>query len=134
MNIGQLISDLFPDERLPYEWAAQGQLMVKVCSDCGSYLPPHRLICTGCHSAELTPTNASGRGKIHAHTAVRADRHSPELTRIAMIELEEGPRVIGRLIGTEAKPSIGDAVVATFEAVADDLAVPVFTIRSNETS
>lgn len=134
MNISQLLSDLLPDERLPYEWAAQGHLMVKLCSDCGSYLAPHRLVCPDCHSADLTPEIASGRGRIYAHTAVQADRHSPQMTRIAMVELDEGPRVIGRLVGTEDKPSIGDAVVATFEAVGDDLAVPVFTIGSNETS
>lgn len=133
MNISQLLSELFPDERLPYEWAAQGNLMLKVCSDCGSCLPPHRLVCPACHSPDLVPKIASGKGKIYAHTAVQTDRQSPVMTRIAMIELDEGPRVIGRLIGAEDTPSIGEAVVTTFEAVGDDLAVPVFKITSNET-
>jgi uncharacterized OB-fold protein len=107
--------------------------MLKHCAGCGAFLPAHRLVCPVCHSAELAPCQASGQGKIHAGTAVSKSRDSAEMVWMAMVDLDEGPRVIGRLVGSDSRPANGAAVVTEFEPVGDDLAVPVFRLRSDAT-
>ena len=49
---------------------------------------------------------------------------------LAMVELEEGPRVMGNVIGIDiADVYIGLAVEATFVEVADDIGIPQWRRR-----
>jgi hypothetical protein len=85
-----------------WEAAAQGRLLYQRCSACGHRQFYPRAICTACGA---TPewAESSGQGTVHTFTVVRqygAPPFSNELPYVvAMIELEEGVRMMGQVTG-----------------------------------
>ena len=91
-----------PDEtgRPFWEGAAQGELRVQRCTDCGHRQHYPRKICTRCGGDPVWEP-ASGRGQVYTFTVVRQYGMPPfrdELPYVvAMIELEEGVRMMGNI-------------------------------------
>jgi len=117
----------------PYWQAArEGKLVLQQCAACGSkrFLPRH--LCPTCWSDQTQWVEASGRGTIHAVTTVR--RAPSQAFRekvpyvVALVDLEEGPRMLTNIVGPNAEQAhIGQLVDVTFE-VRDNGAVPQFRI------
>lgn len=122
-----------PDSDLsrPY-WnaASNGQLMIQKCGCCSALRHYPRLICDQCYSGETVWVVASGRGKIHSWTVAHHAFHpafKDELPyAIVTVDLEEGPRALGRWLGgnlTVEQPVLGhfnsryDTPVLFFEPV-----------------
>ncbi|MEM8562095.1 MAG: Zn-ribbon domain-containing OB-fold protein [Pseudomonadota bacterium] len=114
----------------PYwEGAKAGKLMLQYCEHCGDYQFYPRIICSNCGGDNPVWREASGRGRIASFTVVRhpvsAAYETPYL--VALIDLEEGPRMMSSLIEVEPDAvSIGDQVVVAFEAWSDEIDMPVF--------
>ena len=92
--------------------------------------------CTKCMSSELDWIEASGRGQVYSATiCYRAPDQSfrPEVPYvIALIDLEEGPRMMSNVTGCAPEEvSIGDAVEVWFEAATDEIAIPKFKLSRN---
>lgn len=84
---------------------AQGKFLIQQCRECGKYVFYPRALCSHCGSAELKWIEPTGRGLVHSAAglpqqagtdAAKSGDHS-----IAMIELEEGPRLLGRVMDVE---------------------------------
>lgn len=92
---------------------ADGELRLQYCASCACYVFPPRYMCPGCGTADLSWRAISGAGTVYSTTVVR---QKPELGgdyNIALIDLAEGPRQMGRVEGvppTEVR--IGMAVRA----------------------
>jgi uncharacterized protein len=106
----------------------RGELRYQECAECGTRQLYPRELCTGC-GAEPRWAVASGRGKVHTFTVVRQNLSPPfsELAPyiIAIVELEEGPRLMGNI--TDCQPSdvhIGMEVEAYGVRVREGLGVP----------
>ena len=106
---------------------ATGMLHIQRCSACGVWRHPPRWYCPSCHSPEYTFEPVSGRGTLYslAINHFTVDRawieEVPYVT--AVVELEEGPRVVGSLRGVPAdQVDIGLPVVVTPEPRGDDFA------------
>lgn len=101
--------------------AAQGVLMMQRCDACGAAQFPPRAVCGHCH-AKGAPRweNATRRGVIASHTTVHRPP-SPAFKAdapytLALVTLEEGPRILVTLRGDAAKaPVIGASVVIRFD-------------------
>ncbi|QEN16395.1 Zn-ribbon domain-containing OB-fold protein [Mycolicibacterium sp. ELW1] len=113
-------------------WAAtlDGKLLLQRCADCGlaGYYP--RYVCANCHHTNLAYIEASGRGSIYSHTVTTrgileyADAGSYVL---AMVELNEGPKMLTNIIGCDpTELSIGQPVEVVFCATGGDGALPRF--------
>ena len=110
----------------PYrEGIKQRELLIQRCDECGrSQLPP-RYRCGTCGSDRLTWTPASGRAKV-ASLAVLHRAPGPEFEdRVpyiyAVVELEEGPRLVTNLVHVApGAVTIGQPVVVVFERVDDE--------------
>ncbi|MGH9027755.1 MAG: Zn-ribbon domain-containing OB-fold protein [Acidimicrobiia bacterium] len=107
----------------PYwEAAARGELLIQRCPACGHRQHYPRAVCTQCGE---TPEweQASGRGTVYTYTVVRQNYAKPfrdELPYVvAMIDLEEGPRVMGNVDGPVDEVHIG-MPVEMFTVVADE--------------
>ncbi|KQP37147.1 Zn-ribbon domain-containing OB-fold protein [Pseudorhodoferax sp. Leaf274] len=92
---------------------AQGQLRYQCCEDCGAPQTLSRLACTACGSQRLAWREASGRGTVLAASVVNrapSDTFRPLVPyTLVLVELAEGPRVVGHALpGT----GIGDRVRA----------------------
>lgn len=90
------------------------------CTACGHVHFPPVAACHRCGAA-VAPCWLSGRGRIHAVTYIAGPGAPPEfgpLARarggyyVAIVELEEGPRITAQLAGFEERPAIGAPVRA----------------------
>jgi len=112
-----------------FEGARQGELLIQRCAQCGVLRHPPRPACASCGSFEWDTVTASGRGTVYSFVVV----HHPQVggfdypLPIAVVELEEGTRLVGDLIGVDpAAVHIGMPVVVEMVAVDDELTIPMF--------
>lgn len=125
---------LRPDVRgfgRPYwDGAKEGKLLLPACPGCAAMSWPPRVQCPDCGSA-MGWAPACGRGVVHTFTVVR-QAADPFLNArvpyvVAMIDLEEGPRVMSNVIGCDVNAvHIGMAVSVTFVDAGEDLSLPMF--------
>jgi uncharacterized protein len=76
-----------------------GRLLGLKCG-CGDVLCPPRAVCARCGNTDLEVVQLSGRGKIASFTTlvVAAEGRDKELPyALALVALEEGPYLIGRI-------------------------------------
>ncbi|RGE23652.1 Zn-ribbon domain-containing OB-fold protein [Leucobacter sp. wl10] len=85
-----------------WDAANDDELLIQRCRDCGHRQHYPRNICTGCWSEQLEWQAASGRGTVWTFTVVEKPGHPAWAGEtpytIALVELEEGPRLMTRLI------------------------------------
>ncbi len=81
-----------------WEAAARGEVLFQECPACGNRQHYPRLLCTKCGDVPEWRTS-SGKGTVHTYTIVRQNHASPFKESlpyvVAMIELEEGPKLMG---------------------------------------
>lgn len=103
-----------------WEGCAAGELRLQRCTACGSAQFPPRALCAQCHGAVPGWEKSSARGRIVSHTRVHRPP-SPAFKAdlpyvVALVALEEGPRIMVNLRGAVAEaPRIGDAVRIGFD-------------------
>jgi len=115
-------------DRAFFEAAARGELLYQRCPACGHGQFYPRLLCTAC-GADTAWVKASGRGVVHTFTIVRQNGQAPfkdELPyAVAMVELDEGVRMMGNVTGCPVESvRVGMAVEAYAVECGDGLAVP----------
>lgn len=124
----------FPDaESAPYwEAAAEGRLVFRRCGACGQAFLYPRAACPRCWSSDVAWADASGRGSVYSFTVVHRNDLPPFRDRlpyvVAVVELEEGPRLTTNLEGlTDANEvRCGMAVRVAFREESHDDGAPVF--------
>lgn len=119
-------------DSIPY-WSAarEERLVIRQCKECGEkhFMPRH--LCPHCWSDQLEWIDASGAGTVHSFTVIRraSDPAFADLVPyvLALIELEEGPRMMSNIVGPDAlNVKIGDRVTVTFEDRGDGAKLPQF--------
>lgn len=78
---------------------ARGELRLQRCDDCGSAIFYPRLLCPRCGSLDLSWFAPSGRGRVHSTSTTRPWKGSAEAYDLSLIELEEGVRMLSRVVG-----------------------------------
>lgn len=121
-----------PDDitRPYWEAAARGELLIQECPACGHRQFYPRALCTSCAATPEWRTS-SGRGTVYTFTVIRQNYSEPFRSMmpyiVAMVELEEGPRLMSNI--TDCSPeevSIGMPVEVWFEPLEEGLAIPLF--------
>ena len=106
------------------------------CSACDRFIYYPRAVCPGCLSEDLAWSPVSGRGVVHAFTIPH--RHpNPAFGSevpyvVALIELEEGVRMMSNLIDVDPTPEavrIGLPVEIVYDDVTDEITLPTFRPR-----
>lgn len=133
MNPIKLPAPIANADSQPY-WAAarERRLVIRKCKACGElhFMPRH--LCPVCWSDQLEWVDAKGTGSVHSFTVIRraSDPAFAPLVpyAVALIDLDEGPRMMANIVGTDALAvKIGDRVQVTFEDRGDGAMVPQFT-------
>ncbi len=94
-----------PDSAFFWEGLNQRRLLIRQCAQCRHLHHPPGPMCPLCHSQEWSALQACGRGTIHSFVIV----HQPQLPGftyplpVALIDLEEGVRVVSNLSGIGAE-------------------------------
>lgn len=106
----------------------EGVFTVQRCGGCTELRHPPVPMCPQCHSLEWSPTEMSGRGTVFSYVVM----HHPIVPPfepgylVAVVELEEGPRVVMNLEGIKSdEVKIGMPVFVKAERMDDDLVLPV---------
>lgn len=110
--------------------AKRGELVLQACDDCGHVYFPPRPFCPACASRQVSEIVASGRATLHSYVI----NHRPHPAfdgpySIAVVELEEGPRMMTNIVGTPQTPeslTLDMPLMVTFENISDDIALPLF--------
>lgn len=83
------------------------------CNACGANDPGPRDLCPVCHSADLAPREVGGAGRLVAATLIRrppAKFKADGAYGIAIVELDAGVRVVGRVDSAPGRWHPGDRV------------------------
>jgi uncharacterized OB-fold protein len=95
----------------------QNKLLGLRCKNCGAITIPPKMVCRHCASPDLEIIELKGNGKIKTFTTVfvAAEGREEEVPyTIVMVELDEGPWIMGNLEGIDPKEAsmelIGKAV------------------------
>jgi uncharacterized OB-fold protein len=119
-----------PETQPFWDGTRAGELRLQRCDACDhAYFPP-RPFCPRCASREVRWFKASGRATLHSY--VIHHRPVPGFTppySIAVVELEEGPRMMTNIVECPQTP---DALVldmpleVLFTPVSADISLPLF--------
>jgi uncharacterized protein len=128
-----LPSPITPEAQPYWDGLKENKLMLPKCDDCGKPFFYPRVLCPNCHSRNISWMQASGRGKLYsfqiAHRSLNRAFKVELPCVMAMIELEEGPRVMSNLINIEPDPNVVKCdmpVEVVFEKQNDDITLALF--------
>lgn len=124
-----------PDPVTQPFWDSLKQHAMKIqrCNDTGKYFFYPRGLSPFTLSDNISWEPVSGRGTLHAFTIVYNQRQpgfADEVPYVvAMVELEEGPRMMTNLVDVQADPEhvkIGMPVEIVYDDVTDEITLPKF--------
>lgn len=100
---------------------AQGKFLIQHCDACQKAIFYPRMICPHCGASSLSWISPSGRGTVYATTVVRRKPDAGGDYNVALIDLEEGARMMSRVEGLAATDvHIGMAVQAQVRRLQDE--------------
>jgi len=96
-----------PETQPYWDGARAGELRIQCCTACGDHYFYPRPLCPRCGSEAVEWVTASGRATLHSY--VINHRPAPGFENeapyaIAIVQLEEGPRMMTNLVGVQATP------------------------------
>jgi len=113
-----------------WEGTAIGELRIQKCNACGELRHPPGPMCPTCHAADRGYVVASGKGTVFSFLV----HHAPQLPgkelpiTLALIELEEGLRMVGEVQGGRDQIAIGSPVQVAFETIDDELTLAQWAV------
>jgi len=102
-----------------WDAARRHQLSLQRCAACGKFIYYPRERCPHCFSDKLGWESVSGRGKVYSYTVVRraSSRAFAEPYVLAMVELDEGPRMTTNIVAAPERVKVGMPVAVHFDDV-----------------
>lgn len=110
----------------------EGVLMLGRCDSCSRIHYYPRPMCPHCWSEAVTLVPAGGRGMLYTWSTVFVNDLPPFNAKLpyiaAQVDLDEGVWITTIITGAEPKDlSIGMPVEIGFEAISEDVTIPVFS-------
>lgn len=117
-----------PSENLAITWRRlpeRYRLSGSACENCKTAYFPTRKLCPKCRrKGRVSTKQFSGKGTVYSFTEVASGPVGFELESpyvLAIIELEEGPRLTAQIVGVGEKDvKIGDPVEMVFRKIQED--------------
>jgi uncharacterized OB-fold protein len=119
-----------PETRHFWEGTRAGELRLQKCAACTHVYFPPRPFCPQCASDQVGVIRASGRATLYSY--VIHMRPAPGFVppySIAVVELEEGPRMMTNIVDTEQTPEalqLDMALEVVFQQASDEICLPLF--------
>jgi uncharacterized OB-fold protein len=122
-----------PDgDTAPYwEAARAARLLIQRCDSCQRHIFYPRSVCPHCMSDQIQWVDAAGTGTVYSYTVVH---RSPEAFKpdvpyvVALIDLDEGVRMMSNIVGGAGPLAIGARVEVFFDAVTTEITLPKFRL------
>lgn len=122
------------DLTAPYWHAAnEGVLSMQHCRHCGQWQFFPRAFCTHCTSEDVIWQKTAGLGKIYTFTINRKAANAFMKARlpyaVAIVQLDEGPRMMANIVNSDlSKVAIDARVQVCFERMNEDISLPQFEL------
>jgi hypothetical protein len=119
-----------PDNAARHYWqrAAEGQLVLQRCTDCGVFQFYPRALCAAC-AGETEWVDASGRGSLHTYTIIRQNRSEAFAGlvpyAVGIVDLAEGVRMMSNIVECDVDHLyVGMELEVLLLRAADDVGLP----------
>lgn len=115
-----------------WEGTSLGELRIQKCNACGELRHPPGPMCPTCHAHDRGYVVANGTGRVFSFLV----HHAPQLPgkelpiTLALIELDEGLRMIGEVQGGRDEIAIGAPVQVVFEKIDDELTLAQWEVTA----
>src|SRR4029078_11638061 len=118
-----------------WDGCREGRFLVRHCNTCGEDHFYPRPFCPKCWSDDVEWKAATGRGPLHTYSIAHQNAVPPFNERVpyvaAVVELEEGPRVMTNIEGTPFDElRVGMPVTGGFKALHADSTRAIFRAAS----
>lgn len=119
-----------PETQHFWDGAGENELRLQRCDACAHVYFPPRPFCPTCGCRDVTVFKASGRASLHSY--VINHRAAPGFEApysIAVVQLEEGPRMMTNVVGCPQTPEalrLDMELEVVFEPLDDKIALPLF--------
>ncbi|MBV1914038.1 MAG: Zn-ribbon domain-containing OB-fold protein [Pseudomonadales bacterium] len=119
-----------PETQHFWDGAQNSKLLLQRCDDCSNTYFPPRPFCPKCASRKVSIFEASGKGFLLSYVInTRPQPISDTPYAIAVVELDEGPRMMTNIVECEQTPEalpLDMKLEVTFEKQNDDITLPLF--------
>jgi uncharacterized OB-fold protein len=114
-----------------WDGCKEGRFLIRHCNACGEDHFYPRPFCPTCWSDDVAWKEASGRATLYTFSIVHQNDLPPFGERVpyvaAIVDLEEGPRVMTNIEGVEHDAlRIGMPLVVDYKPISDDLTIAIF--------
>jgi uncharacterized OB-fold protein len=123
-----------PESGVFWDGAQEKRLMLPRCNACGQFWFPPSQRCRHCLSGDFDWAESKGEGRIYSFVVYHRVYH-PAFEQdvpyvVAIVELDEGPRLLSNIVGTPAAEVRCDARVrVAFDECRSGMAIPQFVIQ-----
>jgi uncharacterized OB-fold protein len=117
------------DSQFFWDGVREHKLLIQRCAACGALRHPPRPMCPQCQSLEWDTVESSGLGTVYSCVI---PHHPPlpwfpEPYVVALVDLEEGTRIVSNVVGVAPDAvTVGMAVAVRFEHFDDGVVLPLF--------
>jgi len=119
-----------PETEHFWEGTRYGELRLQRCDDCSHVYFPPRPFCPACASRSVSVFAASGRGRLDSYVISHRPHKALDAPyAIALLALEEGPRMMSNIVECEQTPEalqLDMPLEVVFEAQNEDITLPLF--------
>ena len=123
---------IIDEDNAPYwHYCKIHELRMQKCEGCGHIRFPVSILCPKCHSMDAVWTKLSGKGKVFSYIVFRVpylESYKDDIPyTVAIIQLEEGPRMESNLIVPDLEDiRIDMPVKIFFDDVTNEVSLPKF--------
>jgi uncharacterized OB-fold protein len=123
-----------PESMEFWQAAREHRLLIPRCNACRKFWFPPSQLCPHCLSADTGWEAVSGHGRIYSFVVFHRVYHKAFAGEVpyvvAIVELEEGPRMLTNIVGIPVdQVRCNMPVTVVFDDVSSDVTVPKFTPR-----
>jgi len=118
------------DNTFFFEGTAVDELRIQRCNACKELRHPPGPVCPSCHAMDRGYVVSSGRGTVFSwlvhHAPAVPGRELP--LPLVLVELEEGVRMVGAVVGDASAVQIGSQVEVVFDRIDNELTLPAWRL------
>ncbi len=124
------IPEPVPETQFYWDKVREHELWIQRCNDCNHVFFYPRLHCPECTSDSVEPMQASGKGILYTYMINQRPPPGWEAEApyaIAIVQLEEGPRMMSNIVGIENTPEnlvLDMPLEVVFDDVLPDVTIP----------